>query len=210
MQSNLLPVSKEGVKYIASTLGILIVFILLDLEFLALFSFLLLIAFTYMFRNPERQLPNFQENSVISSCDGIVRSITEINDSQYAYRVDVESSCLDVAILRVPSNSSVESIETHYGTRVSKGSKLFSALNENTQIVFKDTRGNVYKVKHTLKQSFAPLYIDIIKAQKLHQTARYGVMINGVTSIYLPHNFRINVSVGNELKAAETLIGYFS
>jgi phosphatidylserine decarboxylase len=68
---------------------------------------------------------------------------------------------------------------------------------------------NKIKVLHKLKQSFKSIDIDIQESQSLMQGARYGLMVNGITTIYLPHNFRLNVGIGSELVASETLIGYF-
>ena len=210
MRANLLPVAQEGWRYIASTSAFLVLFFILDLDPLIFFTSLLLLAIIYLFRNPERQLPMFEKLSVVSPCDGVVQAIVEIKESEYAYRIDIESSSLDVGILRAPLNAKFESIIKYNGSRVSKNSKLFSDINENVELVFVDDNENKLKITHTLKQSFAPLFIDIIKAQNLQQTARYGLMLNGVTSIYLPHNFRLNVNVSNELKSSESLIGYFS
>ena len=210
MRANLLPIAQEGWKYIASTFAFLILFSLLDLDFLTLFTSLLLIAFLFLFRNPERQLPMFEKLSVVSPSDGVVKAIVELQESPYSYRVDIESTCLDVAVLRAPLSAKLESITKYNGTRVSKNSKLFNDTNENVVLVFVDENLNRLKIIHRLKQSFAPLFIEKIQSQNLQQTGRYGLLINGVTSIYLPNNFRLNVNVGNELKASESLIGYFS
>ncbi len=210
MRANLLPVAKEGWKYISSSFALVIFFFVLDFDFLSFLSALLLLTFIYSFRNPERQLPMFEKLSVVSPSDGIVKAIVELEDCVYAYRIDIESSSLDVGVLRVPLNATLESIVKYNGTRVSKDSKLFSDTNENIELVFVDENANRLKITHTLKQSFSPLSINIIKSQNLHQTARYGLMLNGITSIYLPNNFRLNINVGNELKASESLIGYFS
>ena len=210
MRANLFPVAQEGWKYIASTSAFLILFTLLDFDLLTFFTSLLLIGFIYLFRNPERQLPMFEKLSVVSPSDGVVKAIVELQESEYSYRVDIESSSLDVAVLRTPLNAKLESVIKYNGTRVSKNSNLFNGTNENVELVFIDENENRLKIVHTLKQSFAPLFIDIIKSQNLQQTTRYGLMLNGVTSIYLPNNFRLNVNVANELKASESLIGYFS
>jgi phosphatidylserine decarboxylase len=77
-------------------------------------------------------------------------------------------------------------------------------------LVFENIDGNKVKIVHTCKQSFDGIHTDIIKAQNLPQSYRYGTMINGVTTLYLPRNFRLNINVANELSASETLIGYFS
>ena len=210
MRANLLPVAQEGWKYIASTFAFLILFFIFDLDLLIFFTSFLLLTFIYSFRNPERQLPMFEKLSVVSPSDGIVKSIIELKDSEYAYRIDIESSSFNVGVLRVPLNAKLGSVTKSNGSRVPKNSKLFNDTNENVELVFVDDNKNRLKVTHRLKQSFVPLFIDIMKAQNLRQTARYGLMLNGVTSVYLPHNFRLNINVGNEVKASESLIGYFS
>ncbi|MEA1983614.1 MAG: phosphatidylserine decarboxylase [Campylobacterota bacterium] len=208
--SNLLPIAKEGLFCISSALALFLFFILIDLEFLAFLAFASSMVLVYFFRNPERELPMFESSSVISPCDGVVKSIVELEDSEYAYRVDIESNLSDIAILRAPISAKVQELEKFNGTRVAKKSKLFLDTNERGSLVFKGDNANSVKVTHRLKESFAPLFMDVKKAVSLQQSARYGFMLNGVTSLYLPHNFRLNVSVSDELKASESLMGYFS
>jgi len=210
MRTKLLPIAQEGWKYLACLAALLLITLLFDFDFLSFITTIALLFLAYSFRNPERALPTFENASVISPVDGVVKSIEELVDSEYAYKVEVQSSYTDVSVLRSPFNASIRSLENYHGTRVSPSSKLFTDLNEKLEIVFLDASGNSIKVVHRLKQSFAPVSTDLILAQKIHQTARYGVMVNGVTTIYLPHNFRVSVNIGNELKAAESLMGYFS
>ena len=73
-----------------------------------------------------------------------------------------------------------------------------------------DEVNNEVKIVHKLKQSFAPIDVELMVDQEIVQTARYGDMVNGITSIYFKPNFRINLNIGQEIKASETLIGYFS
>jgi phosphatidylserine decarboxylase len=210
MRNNLFIIAKSGWKYIGYALGAFLLFNILDLEFFAFLSFVSAVFFIYVFRNPERQMPFYQQNSFVAPTDGVVTSIEELQESEYAYKIDVESSYFDVGVLRVPMSAQVASVEIVRGSRVSKNSKLFALLNEYAEILFVDDANNSVKVIHRQKQSFAPIEIELIKEQKLMQSARYGLMINGVTSIYLKSNFRLNVSVGQELRGSETLIGYFS
>lgn len=210
MRNNLLPVAKEGWNYIASAIGLFILFSFLDLDFLQFFAFLATIFFIYVFRNPEREILNFQESSVISPSDGVISSIEELKDNDYAYKVEIDGSYFNVSLLRVPLSSKLENIELIRGARVSKFSPLHVELNENATLIFKDKMDNHLKVTHTLKQSFKPLDINIIQEQNLNQGSRYGVMVNGITTLYLPNNFRLNVNVGTEVSASQTLIGYFT
>jgi len=209
-KNNLLPVSKEGLAYVGCSLLLFLIFSIFDLEVLELLSFLVIIGFIFIFRNPERVTPFFHENSVVSPVDGTVVAIEELSDSTYAYKVEVNSNYLDVGVLRVPFTSKLKSIVLNKGARLSKNSKLSKKINENAEIIFKDGNGNNVKVTHMLKQSILGIKLDAIKSQKFMQGSRYGVMLNGVTTIYLPQNIRINIAVGDDVSGCETLLGYFS
>ena len=211
MRSNLLPIAKEGFKYIFCALFLTIVFSILDLGFLEFLSFATLVFFIFIYRNPERENILYQENSVVSPTDGKVIAIDELkNDSKYAYKITIDNTYLDTSLLRVPFTGLVSFIRNEKGARVASKSSLFGKINENSEIVFQDTNKNELKVVHTLKQSVTPLAVDLINNQKLLQGSRYGVMVNGITTIYLPQTFRVNLSVGAEVKASQTLVGYFT
>lgn len=210
MKNNLYPIAKEGWNYIGYSFGTLIIFYILDLEFFTLLSFVAMIFLIFIFRNPERELANFENLSVISPVDGKVLAIDEIKDSQYAYKLTIDNSFLNVSILRAPMTSNVTSLKRQNGARLGFDEELSKKINENTILVFEDDNKNKLKIVHRLKQSFCPIEIGLLESKKLNQSSRYGVMTNGITTIYLPQNFRLNVSVLDEVKASESLIGYFS
>lgn len=210
MKNNLLPIAKEGLAYIGYSFLAFIIFAILDLELFEFLAFIAIIFFIFVFRNPERELPRFEQHSVISPVDGTVLAIDEISDKDYAYKVTIDSGYLDVAILRAPVSGLVSYVEKVSGSRLGNNTLLSQKINENINIVFEDSNSNVLKLSHVLKQSFDGIKIDLRESKNVMQTSRYGVMAYGVTTIYLPQNFRLDISVGNELKAAETLVGYFT
>ena len=183
MRSNLLPIAKEGLKYIFCSIGFFVVFGFFDLDFLQFFAFIATIFFIFVFRNPEREILNFQESSVVAPCDGVISSIEELKDEEYAYKVEIDGSFFNVSLLRVPLVSTLEKVEVLRGARVSKFNALHVDINENATLIFKDKDDNTLKVNHRLKQSFKSLDIEIISSQHLNQGARYGVMVNGVTTL---------------------------
>ena len=212
MKNNLLPIAKEGWNYLFVALLAFFVFTILDLDFLQFLAFLATFAFIFVFRNPERETMLYQENSVVSPVDGTIISIEELRtDGTYGYKIEIDGSYLNVSLLRVPFTSSLEHIEVNKGARLSSLSPLSKHINENSELVFNDKKSlNSLKIIHKLKQSFKSIDIDIIKSQNMLQGSRYGLMVDGVTTIYLPENFRLNITVGSELIASETLIGYFT
>ncbi len=210
MKSNLFPISNSGFKYIASAFLAFIIFLIFDIEFLAFFFFVLVLALGFIFRNPEREVPLIEKNSLLSPVDGKVISIENIQNSEYAYKLEIDSNYLNVGVLRAPFDSTLQSVIIRRGARLPKSSTLFKDINENAELIFVDVNSNRVKVVHQLKRSFDDITIDVKNAQNIKQASRYGVMINGTTTIYLPKNFRLNVSIGYEVEGSQTLIGYFS
>lgn len=210
MRSNLLPVLKEGWIYIFWALGFFVLFTLLECTLLQFLTFFAILGFVYLYRNPEREFPMFQDASVTSPVDGIVLSIEEIEDKEYGYKVVIESDFSDVAVFRAPISGSTLLMQHTKGTRLSKHDALFAKTNENAVIVFETTGQNKVKVVHTSKQNFSGINVNIIQTQNVVQTLRYGSMINGITTMYLPKNFRLDINTSTQVTGSETLIGYFS
>lgn len=212
MKNNLLPIAKEGWSYLAISFLLMFIFTLLNFDFLQFFSFLAILFFIFVFRNPERQNMLYQESSVVSPVDGTIISIQEIDDEDgYAYKVEIDSTYLNVSLLRSPFTSTIEQVELYRGTKLPHTNALSKTLNENATLLFiEKNSNNKVKVTHILKESFKDINLDVVKTQSIQQGARYGLMINGITTLYLPQNFRLNVNVGAELLACETLLGYFT
>ncbi len=210
MNNNLLPIAKEGFNRIGFTFLVFIIFSIFDFDFFEFLSFVAVIFMIFVYRNPERMSPILEVKSVVSPVDGTVISIDEIDDSEYAYKIEINSSYFDVSLLRSPLSATVKSIDLKHGAKLSKDSPLAKDLNERVEIVFEDSFKNSVKVRHMLKQSFDRIKVNLNTKQNTLQGARYGLMVNGITTIYLPQNFRVNLSIGQEVDASQSLVGYFS
>jgi len=209
MNNDTLPISKEGWNYIGYSIAIFILFVILHLDILSFIALAFIAFFAYIYRNPERELSPFGEGNVVSPSDGTVVYVENLVDSEYAYRVEIDSRCLDVGFLRTPLNATVVDIEMVYGTKLPTSSDLFSKLNESTTITFVDDNKNRLQIKHLSKVSFDDLKMDIVADQKVAISSRYGFMMNGLTSIYLPKNFKLDIRAGSKVIASKTLIGSF-
>lgn len=207
MKSNLLPIAKESSKYIFTSGVVFLLAWILGFGKIAFLAFLISIFFLYVFRNPEREINPYEQGSIISPVDGVVVDIEEILDSD-EYRVDIESSYFDVALLRVPFNATLESLEHIKGARLDSNAKDFYKLNEYATLNFRLDDLKQIKVIHRVKNSFAPLSLDLRVNQKLLCGSRYGYMLNGLTSIYTPRDSRLNIELGSRVEASSTIIGY--
>ena len=191
------------------------VFLLFALLFIGLniSTFLLLSLFvflSYMHRNPERISNYGQEGSILSPVDGKVKDIISIEDSPIdgkpGFQLIIESAYIDTAVLRAPVSSKMSVDKLQRGAMLKFNSGLKS-LNETADIRFTTSIGDVL-VRHLLGSWTRPLRFgtdgEILQAQ------RYGFMLNGETSVFLPSNSRVAIKEGMSLKAGESVIGFFS
>lgn len=210
MNNNLFIIAKYSYNYLLYSAAAFAFFYIFGFEFLATIAFFVVLFFVYIFRNPERELQNFDSSSVLAPCDGIVTAIEELEKGEYRYKIEIESSLTDIGILRAPINGKVTSILLTKGTRTKKASKLFTDLNESLALEFTDEKDNTVKVVHRLKQSAVPIFSDLIESQNVMKSIRYGFASNCVTTIYLKNNVRLNLQLSQQITASQSLIAYFS
>ncbi|AFV98124.1 MULTISPECIES: phosphatidylserine decarboxylase [unclassified Sulfuricurvum] len=189
-------------------------FLFFTMTALHLFQFItggLLLAVLVIFRNPERNTSETEQDSVISSVDGIVLSIEEtIVDEQKMTKVTIMNSLWDVSMLRAPFDGVVEGFKIRHGASLPLYNPLSDTLNEKAVISFRSTKGDEIYIEHLSEQSCFPIGIELEKSQKFKEGARYGFLAKGRSVIYLPENTRISVNAGTSVRAGESVIGYLN
>jgi phosphatidylserine decarboxylase len=200
-------VSKAGYRYIAIVVGAIVLFSFLNFSLLRLLSLVLLGALVYIYRNPELEIPYMQKGAFLSPVDG---KIVAINSLDNAYEIVIESSLLDISILRAPFFSSLQSMNLRRGTRLSTDIKKSALLNEKVELIFEDRYNNVVHVEHMLDNSIDDISIYVKSGDEVSQGRRYGVMTKGRTVLSVPLSSRLSVQVDSHVKSGETLLGYLS
>lgn len=201
-------------RFIAGLVVLFLILEIIDAEFLAFLAFVAMILIAYFYRNPERITPFYQEKSIVSVCDGKVLAIESVENldgsSEPCHKVSIVSGYMDTAMLRAPFTSHLNLLALRRGARLSRESANFELLNEALRFKFVSKNENTLIVYHQLTQSFDDFNLQAQDKQELLQGARYGLMLKGITTLYIPASSRIAVNVGTHLRAGETLIGYFA
>lgn len=193
-------------------LGVLSLSLLLIVGF-EFSTFMLLVLFAFLLfvhRNPERISNYAQDGAILSPVDGKLKRISSIEnspvDGKPGFELLIESGYADVAILRAPISSVMGIDRLRRGSMLNLNSSL-KELNETADIRFSSKRGNVL-VRHLLGSWTRPLRFG--SEENVMQAQRYGFMLNGITTIYLPSNSRVAIKEGMPLRAGESVIGFFS
>ncbi|MEA3373016.1 MAG: hypothetical protein U9Q62_04920 [Campylobacterota bacterium] len=215
MRSNTFIIAREGWKYLGALLGLLILCILFDADILEFLTFVALLAVAYVYRNLERVVPYYQESSIVAVADGRIEGVETIDecplmDGGPCYKLTISSSCLDSSLLRAPMDSHLSYKEVRRGNRLSHTKLLAASLNEKALLKFTGSSENSVVVDHLLEQSIDELSLYLQQDNKVNQGNRYGLMLKGMHTIYLPENSRVAIKVGDRVRAGETLLGYFA
>ncbi len=211
MQNNVLPLSKEGWNNISYAIATFILLVVFDFEFISYIFLALVAVLLFIYRNPERELASLEDSNLLSLVDGKVIGVEDIDDEYYAKKIVIESGYSDIGVLRVPMNSTLVSFEEFKGSKLSSNAlNLVNKLNENTTLVFEVKDLYKIRVEHSLRDSINNISINIASSDTVVAGSRYGYMLNGITTIYLPKEVELNVSSGVELSASQTIIGHLS
>ncbi|MCJ7765951.1 MAG: phosphatidylserine decarboxylase [Thiovulaceae bacterium] len=204
-------IAKDGFKCIAASVALMLFLMVIDADVLTFLSFVLVLLTLWAYRNPERVIPYLQEDSIVSVADGVIRSIETLEDDEgtSGYKIVIRTGFLDTSILRAPFACKVKETKSLYGARLSSSMPLSKKLNEQSDIVFGGDEKQV-RVSHNLQLSSVGIKNRLIENYPVAQGLRYGLMVKGNTTIVLPKNSRVAVKVGQNVRAGETLIGFFS
>lgn len=176
--------------------------------FWAVFLFFLF-AF-WFFRDPERQIPD-GEHLILSPADGRIVAIGELEDDFVgrARRVSIFMSILDVHINRIPLSGTVRAITHRPGRFRPAMQPAASFENENTEISLENeqTRLKFAQVAGMLARR---IVCRLEVGQSVQAGERFGMIKFGSrVDVTLPETVKLQVRIGDRVKAGKTVIGEF-
>ena len=199
-------IAKEGWKYIF----FLFIAFLCSLVFhLFPWVFLLLLFFSaYLFRNPERLPAEDDDMAVLSPCDGNIVSISKSSYLGKEYiKVEIEKNLLQASILRAPTLLNIAQTKRRHGLILSDsvlreklGERVSIDCNSKYNELFLNITAGIFARKIELFKTVGPL----------KSAQRFGILVDGTIELYLALDTRIKVSVGDEVRAGESVLGYFA
>jgi phosphatidylserine decarboxylase len=207
---------KEGFVAVTSTAVVTSLILLAsDSFFIQLFALMVLVAVAYSFRNPERLVEHYEVGCIVSVCDGIVADIETIECKGKirgeCLKVTLVNRVTDSGVLRTPFNSTFALNETQRGAQLSLASSKALKLNEQAKVMFEDaSKDRKMVLKHYVNGMNTRLSLSPSLDARVDVGERYGFMHRGTVLMFLPANTRLDIKKGDELKAGESLIGFFS
>ena len=206
-----LPLAPEGVKIALALLAVGLILILLRLTVIGGIIMAVGAFATWFFRDPER-IPPHRDGIVLSGADGKVVDVSEgaaphAPHGRYK-RVAVFMSPLNVHVNRAPVEGEVTEIKHTPGEFRAAFRDYSSEHNERNLIVFTDKQGRL----HAMVQVAGYLARRIVCRLHPHEPVLIGqrvgiIMFGSRVDHFLPPEYRATVSVGEHVKAGESVIG---
>ncbi len=208
------PIAQEGYPFIALFGFVTLVFALLDWGFLTILLLALTLFTVYFFRNPERIIPE-GNNLVLAPADGKVIFVGEVDEPRYfqerVTRVSIFMNVFNVHVNRVPCDGKV--VEMYY----QKGEFLNASLdkaadcNEQAGILLEtdaDQRILFVQIAGLVARRIVtyPVIGDVLKRGMRYGLIRFGSRVD----IYFPQGSDVQVTLGEQTVAGETVLGTLS
>ncbi len=201
-------VAKEGWRHI---FFVFIVFVLsLLFDFLPWVFFVVLVFVIYLFRNPERLPAEDDDMAFLSPSDGEISAISKIkhSDGEDYIKVEIQKSLLETSILRAPTKMAIKTTQRRHGLFLSTSLSLNKKLAERAILECSSSYGDLII---NIGVGVLARKIELFKTiGPLKSAQRFGLLVEGEVDIYLPLDSRVKVCVGDEVKAGESVLGYFA
>lgn len=216
-----IPLAKYGIREILLFGGLSLVGIGLSAWFARILVplFMLALAFIlYFFRDPSRRAPTAPA-IVLSPADGRVVEVAEtVSPSSLlegpAHKIAIFMSPLDVHVNRSPCRGRVETIERRPGRFLRADRAAASAENESNAIAMADVEGQSVRllVRQVAGRLARRIVCGVAEGDRLERGQRIGMIKFGSRAeVYVPvqSGFEVLVSLGQRVRAGETILGRF-
>jgi phosphatidylserine decarboxylase len=185
--------------------------LLFGLEWLAILFLIVALAFALFFRDPERS-PATIEGVVLSGADGRVCDLGEgappgLGDEMFR-RVSVFMSPLDVHVNRAPVGGEVLTVTHTPGEFRAAYSDAASEHNERNLVVIRDAADRRHAFVQVAGYLARRIVCRVQPRDRVFAGTRIGlIMFGSRLDHFLPMDYRLTVTVGERVRAGETVIG---
>lgn len=206
-------IAREGWLFIALSLVVTLM-VGYYVGFYATIPFILITVFILQFfRDPKRSIPN-QTNIILAPADGRVICVEECIDpyqNVLANKISIFMNVFNVHSNRSPIDSTVIDIQYTPGKFLNADFDKASLENERNALILKlanDEKITLVQVAGLIARRIL-CYTkvgDNLKAGERYGFIRFGSRVD----IYLPLHFKIEVAIGDKVKASSMIIASFN
>ncbi len=214
MKEQHIPVAREGYPFIGFSALTTVIFSLLGYDIIAFWTLLLTAFVLYFFRDPSRVVPAAPD-VLVSPADGKVILVEKVFDDRFVneqvYKVSIFMNIFNVHVNRVPFPGRVTSITYSPGRFYSADSDRGALENEFCAVTMSTDTELRFAVVQVAGLIARRIVCWAEEGDFLRRGERFGLIRFGSrVDLYLPLKTQLEVSIGQKVKAGETVLGYLS
>jgi phosphatidylserine decarboxylase len=199
-------IAKEGFPYIAGTFILAVLSFVLGFNIVGAVLVFLALFIVFFFRDPERSF-QITEGQVLSPADGKVLSVRREGDRE---ALSIFLSIFDVHVNRAPTAGKITNIDYHRGKFLIAYDERASAENERNSITI-DHSGKTVRFVQIAGLVARRIVCWKHEGDSINAGERVGLIKFGSrVDVFLPAGSKIQVRVGERVKAGATVIGELS
>jgi phosphatidylserine decarboxylase len=209
-----IPVALEGYPFIAFGGLTSVVLAILRLDLLALGALAITAFVLYFFRDPERIAPQ-DRDAIVSPADGKVILVDKVFDDRFVkeqvYKISIFMNVFNVHVNRVPINGTVEQISYRPGLFYSANTERGALENEYCALTLATDSNRRYAMVQIAGLIARRIVCWATPGDSLVKGERFGLIRFGSrVDLYLPLQTQLEISVGQQVRAGETTLGYLA
>ena len=165
------------------------------------------------FRVPTNRKITHEENAVVSSADGEIVAIEEVEEKEYFHdkriQISVFMSAYDVHVNWFPMDGVVSYVKYHPGKKLFAINPKSSELNERNSVVVKDEKGREVLFRQVAGVMARRIVCNIKEGDKAEVGKEFGMIKFGSrVDFFLPINADVQVELGDDITGQETILAY--
>jgi phosphatidylserine decarboxylase len=213
IQSALVPVHREGWKFVATSFAVTLLFYVLDLDILATLAAVVTAWCAYFFRDPERVTP-LREGLIVAPADGRVSAVADVVPpaeldlgTDVRPRISIFMNVFDVHVNRSPVDGRIARLAYVPGKFLNAELDKASDDNERQALTIETAKGQRIGVVQ-IAGLVARRIVGFVREGEFVQAGqRFGIIRFGSrVDVYLPGGKAPLVAVGQRAIAGETVI----
>lgn len=209
-----IPLAREGYPFILASIFITITIWFIGLKGLSYLFLGAVIFIVSFFRDPERNIP-LRENSIVSPADGKVIIVQKVIEDRIlkgeAIKVSIFMNVFNVHVNRVPASGKVLGVFYNPGKFFSADKDKASFENEQNALLIEAKNGKRFVVNQIAGLIARRIVCYAKEGDMLEKGNRFGMIRFGSRlDVYLPFDCRINVNLGDKVRAGSSVLAYWS
>ena len=217
-------IHKKGYSVIASIVTIVVLFfVLLNFVFqftiraipvgLSVIGIIIIIWSVSFFRVPTNRKITMMDNAVVSSADGEIVAIEEVEEKEYFHdkriQISVFMSAYDVHVNWFPISGEVSYVKYHPGKKMFAINPKSSELNERNSVAVRDDKGREVMFRQVAGVMARRIVCNVKEGDKAEVGKEFGMIKFGSrVDFFLPLDSEVVDEMGDDITGQVSVLAY--